>query len=187
MSVTTNNSTDLEIIPGTWNIDASHTLVEFTARHLMVTKVRGQFPGVTGTVTIAENPLESNVDVTIDVASVTTGDEKRDGHLKSADFFDVENYTTMTFRSTSVKPASKGHYEVEGDLTIHGVTRPVTLDLEYLGTFSDPWGGTRVGFSASTEVSRKEWGLEWNVALETGGVLVGDKARINLEVQATQA
>src|SRR5437868_4273658 len=140
MSVT--NPIAVDIATGTWTIDPSHTLVEFTARHLMVTKVRGRFPAVDGAITIAENPLDSHVEVTIDVASISTGDEKRDGHLKSADFFDIEKYPTITFRSTAVRPTGKDRFEVDGDLTIREVTRPVTLELEYLGTFADPWGGT---------------------------------------------
>src|SRR4051812_2409530 len=165
MAVT--ESLGIDITPGTWQIDASHTSVEFVARHLMVSKVRGRFDDVSGTVTIAENPLESHVEVEIATASVSTGDEKRDGHLRSADFFDVENNPTITFRSTGVRPAAKGkgHYAVDGELTVSGVTRPVTLDLEYEGEAGDPWGGTRIGFSATTEINRKEWGLQWNVAL----------------------
>lgn len=178
--------TAVEVTPGTWQIDPSHTSVEFVARHLMVSKVRGRFTDVNGTVTIAENPLESHVEVEIGTASISTGDEKRDGHLKSADFFDVEQFPTISFRSTAVRPAAKGDFELDGDLTINGVTRPVTLDLEYAGEVSDPWGGTRIGFSASTEVNRKDWGLQWNVALETGGWLVSDKATINLEIEAVK-
>jgi polyisoprenoid-binding protein YceI len=189
MTVTqsTQSQSSVDIVPGTWNIDASHTQVEFTARHLMVTKVRGRFSAVTGSITIAEDPFDSHVEAVIETASVSTGDDKRDGHLKSADFFNVEEYPEMKFASTAVRPAGKDRFEVDGELTILDVTRPVTLELEYLGTFADPWGGTRAGFSATTEISRKDWGLEWNVALESGGLLVSDKVRINLEVQATQA
>jgi len=184
---TQTNQSSVDITPGAWNIDASHTLVEFTARHLMVTKVRGRFSAVTGSITIAEDPFDSHVEAVIETASVSTGDDKRDAHLKSADFFNVEQYPEIKFASTAVRPAGNERYEVDGELTILDVTRPVTLELEYLGTFADPWGGTRAGFSATTEISRKDWGLEWNVALESGGLLVSDKVRINLEVQATQA
>ena len=168
---------------GTWALDTTHTDVSFTARHLMVTKVRGRFGVSGGAVTIAENPLDSSVEATIDVASVNSGEAGRDAHLLSADFFDVEHYPTITFRSTKVVAAGDGNYELTGELTVKDVTRPVTLDLEYLGTISSPWGDQRAGFSATTEVSRKEWGLEWNVALEAGGVLVGDEVRITIETE----
>ena len=168
---------------GTWAIDTTHTDVSFTARHLMVTKVRGRFAVSGGAVTIAENPLESSVEATLDVASVHSGEPGRDEHLLSADFFDVENYPTITFRSTKVAAAGDGEYKLTGELTIKDVTRPVTLDLEYLGTVDSPFGDTRAGFSASTEISRKDWGLGWNVALEAGGVVVGDKIKINIDAE----
>jgi polyisoprenoid-binding protein YceI len=149
----------------------------------MVTKVRGRFGVSGGTVTIAENPLDSSVEATIDVASVNSGEAGRDEHLLSADFFDVEHYPTITFRSTKVVAASDGEYKLTGELTIKDVTRPVTLDLEYLGTVDSPFGDTRAGFSASTEISRKDWGLNWNVALEAGGVVVGDKIKLNIDAE----
>ena len=170
--------------PGTWTLDPAHTDVTFTARHLMVTKVRGRFPLAAGAVTIAEDPLESSVEATVDVARVDSGDSGRDEHLRSADFFDVEHHPTVSFRSTNVEDAGDGGYRLVGDLTIKGVTRPVTLDLEYLGTISSPWGDQRAGFSATTEVNRKDWGLEWNVALEAGGVVVGDKVRLHIDAEA---
>jgi len=136
-----------------------------------------------GAVTIAENPLESSVEATLDVASVNSGEAGRDEHLLSADFFDVENYPTITFRSTKVTAAGDGEYKLTGELTIKDVTRPVTLDLEYLGTIDSPFGDTRAGFSASTEISRKDWGLGWNVALEAGGVVVSDKVKINIDAE----
>ena len=132
----------------------------------MVTKVRGRFPVQSGTVTIAENPLESSVVAVIDVAGVNSGEAGRDEHLRNADFFEVEKYPTITFRSTKVEDAGDGEYKVTGDLTIKDVTRPVTLDLEYLGTIASPFGDQRAGFSASTEISRKDWGIEFNMALE---------------------
>jgi polyisoprenoid-binding protein YceI len=169
---------------GTWALDTTHTDVSFTARHLMVTKVRGRFPLVSGSVTIAENPLESSVEAVLDVAGVNSGEAGRDEHLRNADFFEVEKYPTITFRSTKVEEAGDGEYKLTGDLTIKDVTRPVTLDLEYLGTIASPWGDQRAGFSASTEVSRKEWGLTFNMALEGGGVMVGDKIKLNIEAEA---
>ena len=168
---------------GTWAVDTTHTEAAFTARHLMVTKVRGRFSVSGGAVTIAENPLDSSVEATLDVASVNSGEAGRDEHLLSADFFDVEHYPTITFRSTKVEAASDGEYRLTGDLTIKDVTRPVTLDLEYLGTVDSPFGDTRAGFSASAEISRKDWGLGWNVALEAGGVVVGDKIKLNIDAE----
>ena len=170
--------------PGTWALDTTHTDVSFTARHLMVTKVRGKFPLLSGTVTIAENPLESSVEAVIDVAGVNSGDPGRDEHLRNADFFEADKYPVITFRSTELEAARDGSYRLTGDLTVKNVTRPVTLDLEYLGTIASPWGDERAGFSASTEISRKDWGLEWNVALEAGGVVVGDKVKLNIEAEA---
>jgi polyisoprenoid-binding protein YceI len=172
--------------PGTFVIDPSHSTVGFVARHLMVTKVRGRFTQVEGTVTIAENALESGAQATIQTASIATNDEGRDQHLRSADFFDVETYPTITFTSTGLKEAGKGEFVLLGDLTIKGVTRPVELDLEIEGVAGDPWGGERVAFSASTDVDREDWGLTWNVALESGGVLVGKKVKLELEVQAVR-
>jgi polyisoprenoid-binding protein YceI len=168
---------------GTWALDTTHTDASFTARHLMVTKVRGRFAVSGGSVTIAENPLESSVEATLDAASVHSGDSGRDGHLLSADFFDVANYPTITFRSTKVEAAGGGEYKLTGELTIKDVTRPVTLDLEYLGTVDSPFGDTRAGFSASAEISRKDWGLDFNMALEAGGVMVGDKIKINIDAE----
>jgi polyisoprenoid-binding protein YceI len=149
----------------------------------MVTKVRGRFGKVEGTIAIAEDRLRSSVQATIDMASVDTGDDSRDGHLRSGDFFDVENHPTMTFTSTGVRQEG-GDLVLTGDLTIKGVTRQVELDLEFDGVSGDPWGGTRAGFTATTEVNRRDWGLEWNVALDSGGVLVGEKVKIELDVQA---
>lgn len=171
----------------TWNIDASHSLAEFSVRHMMVSTTRGQFQDVTGTLQLDESDItKSSVEATIGVASITTRDEKRDGHLRSADFFDAETFPTITFKSTSV--AKKGdEYIVTGDLTIRGNTRSVELKTEFNGVNTNPWGGRVAGFSADTEISRKDFGLEWNVALETGGVLVGDKVKIHLEVEANPA
>lgn len=172
--------------PGEWQLDPVHTSVGFVARHLMVAKVRGRFTGVEGTIHVADDPAESWAEVRIDAASVESGDEQRDGHLRSPDFFDVERYPQITFRSTRIEGSSPGHFLVHGDLTVHGVTRPVTLDVEYAGVTADPWGGTRAGFSASTEVDREEFGLTWNVAIETGGVVVGKKVRLEFEIEAVK-
>ncbi|HEY8093887.1 MAG TPA: YceI family protein [Acidimicrobiales bacterium] len=175
-----------DLTPGTWNIDPSHTVVGFTARHLMISKVRGRFTSFTGSVTIAEDPLQSTVEATVDLGSVSTGDEARDTHLRSGDFFGVENHPTMTFRSTGIK-ADGDDYLLTGDLTVAGKTRTVDFELELDGVENDPWGGTRAGFTAEAEISRKDWELTWNVALETGGVLVGDKVKIELDVELVKA
>jgi polyisoprenoid-binding protein YceI len=150
----------------------------------MVTKVRGRFPVQSGTVTIAENPLESSVVAVIDVAGVNSGEAGRDDHLRNSDFFEVEKYPTITFRSTKVEAAGDGDYKVTGDLTIKDVTRPVTLDLEFFGTVVSPWGDQRAGFSATADISRKDWGLEYNMALEAGGVVIGDKIKLNIDAEA---
>jgi polyisoprenoid-binding protein YceI len=173
-------------IPGTYAIDASHTDVGFSVRHLMVSKTKGRFSGVSGTVTIAEEPTESSVEVEIDVASIDTRDDKRDGHLRSADFFDVEQYPTMIFRSTAVRPVGGSNWAVDGDLTVHGVTRPVSLEVTFEGAARDPWGGERLGFTAQGEVDREDFGLSWNQALETGGVLVGKAAKLEIEAEAVR-
>jgi polyisoprenoid-binding protein YceI len=171
-----------KLTPGTWLVDGSHTNVGFTVRHLMVSKVRGRFGSFNGVVTIADNPLESSVEATVDTTSITTNDEGRDQHLRSADFFDVDAHPSMTLRSTRVE-ARGGDYLLHADLTVRSITRPVVFELEFDGVEADPWGGTRAGFTATTEISRKEFGLEWNAALETGGVVVGDKVKIEIEAE----
>lgn len=168
---------------GIWTLDPVHSEVGFTVRHLMVSKVRGRFATFSGVITVADNPLESTATATIDASSILTGDENRDTHLRSSDFFDVEKHPEISFRSTSVV-AKGSDYVVTGDLTIHGVTRSVDLATEYNGVSGDPWGGTRAGFSASTEISRKDFGIEFNMPLDGGGVMVGDKVQINIEVEA---
>jgi polyisoprenoid-binding protein YceI len=175
-----------DLTPGTWTIDESHTTVGFTARHLMITKVRGRFGKVEGAATIDLDRLQSNVRATIDLSSIDTGDAGRDEHLRSADFFDVATHPTMSFTSTAVKQDGDD-YTLYGDLTIKGVARPVELELEFDGVSGDPWGGTRAGFTAQGEISRKDWGLEWNVALESGGVLVADKIKLDLDVELVKA
>ena len=170
----------------TFAIDTSHSAAAFAVRHLMVSKTKGRFTDFAGTITIADEPLDSSVDVTIQTASINTGDDTRDNHLRSADFLDVENHPTLSFKSTSVRHANRENFVVDGDLTVAGVTRPVSLNLEYLGSAVDPWGGVRVAFSASTKINREEFGLTWNQALETGGVLVGKEVNIDLEIEAVR-
>lgn len=173
--------------PGTYQIDSSHTSVEFVARHLMISKVRGRFDDVSGVVTIGEVPEESRVEVTIDAGSLSTKDTQRDAHLRSPDFFDVETFPTLSFSSTGVEHTGDGRFRLAGELTIRGVTKPVVLDGEFEGASVTPWGTSAIGFTASTEVDREEWGLNWNQALETGGVLVGKRVKIELSVEATPA
>jgi polyisoprenoid-binding protein YceI len=173
----------------TWNIDPVHSVVEFKVRHMMISNVKGQFSKITGTLTLDEaHPENSKVETSIDVTSIDTRDAQRDAHLKSADFLDAEKFPTITFKSTSVKPAGAGRGTVEGDLTIHGVTRKVALDVEGpTAPGKDPWGNTRVAVTATTKISRKDYGLIWNASLETGGVLVGDEVTITLDVQFVKA
>ena len=175
-----------DLTPGTWNIDPSHSIVSFVARHLVITKVRGTFGDVSGTVVIADDKLASTVQATVGMASITTGDEGRDGHLKSADFFDVETYPNMTFVSTGIR-GDGAEYVLTGDLTIKGVTKSVELDLEFEGVSPDPWGGTRVGFSAIGEINRRDFGLNFDVKVDTGGTLVGEKIKLEIEAQAVKA
>ena len=168
----------------TWNIDASHTQIEFSVRHMMIAKVRGQFSGFDGKVHLdSNNPAESWAEGTIDVNSINTRDEQRDGHLRSADFFDVENYPKMSFRSSRIESLGASQYKVYGNLTIKDVTREVVFNVADEGQAQDPWGNKRWGLSASTKINRKDFDLTWNVALETGGWLVGDEITINAEVE----
>lgn len=172
-----------DIPAGTWTIDPTHSEVGFTVRHLMVSKVRGNFEKFSGTLTVAEDPLQSSVHVEVDLDSINTREAQRDGHLRSGDFLEVEKYPTMTFESTAMK-ADGSSYVVTGDLTIKGTTRPVELDLELNGVGPDPWGGTRAGFSAEAEISRKEFGVDIEMPLDGGGVVVGDKIKVLLEIEA---
>jgi polyisoprenoid-binding protein YceI len=169
---------------GTWAIDASHASFDFVARHLMV-KVRGQFPDVSGEVHIAEVPEESSLAVEIDASTIDTRDADRDAHLRSSDFFGVEDHPTISFRSTAVRPGEGGSkWKVDGDLTTKGVTRPVTVEVEFLGSAIDPWGNQRIGFSGVVpEVNREDWGLTWNVALEMGGFLLSKSVRLEIEAE----
>ena len=178
--------TNLDALPpGTWTVDASHSNITFVARHLVVAKVRGRFIDFSGSITIAEDRLQSTLEATVQATSVNTEDEGRDGHLRSADFFDVENHPTWTLVSTGIE-AKGSNYVLHTNLTIKGTTKPVDFALEFEGVANDPWGNTKAGFTAEAEINRKDWGLEWNVALETGGVLVGEKVKIVLEVEALQ-
>ncbi|MBM6546706.1 YceI family protein [Janibacter sp. YIM B02568] len=169
---------------GTYAIDPSHTEVSFTARHAMVTKVRGYFRDVEGQIVVADDFAASTANATMKVASVDSGNADRDGHLKSADFFDADTNPDITFVSTGVKDVKGDDFVLVGDLTIKGITKPVELKAEYEGTAQDPFGNTRIGFSAKTDVEREDWGLTWNAALETGGVLVSKKVTLTLDVSA---
>jgi polyisoprenoid-binding protein YceI len=177
---------DGRVVPevGVWEIDPSHQAFEFVARHLMA-KVRGRFPGVTGAATIAERPQDSTLEIEIDANTIDTKDETRDAHMRSDDFFGVEEHPKITFRSTGVRPGEgENEWKVDGDLTIRGNTRPVTVDLEFLGSGLDPWGNKRIGFSGAVpEVDREQWGLVWNSPLETGGFLLGKNVRLEIEAE----
>ena len=168
---------------GTWTIDPGHADVAFIGRHFLLTKVRGRFTGVRGDIVIADDPADSRVSVVIDTASVSSGAADRDDHLRSPDFFDVEQHPEAAFASTDVRWDGRAAV-VTGELTLVGVTRPVQLDVEYLGTVVDPWNNERAIFSASAELDREDWGLTWNMALEAGGVLVGKRIRLEIEIEA---
>ncbi|MFB9234706.1 YceI family protein [Plantactinospora siamensis] len=171
---------------GTYELDQAHQRVGFIARHMMVSKVRGQFTEATATITVAEDPLESSVQATIAAASISTGQADRDTHLRGGDFLDVETYPTLEFRSTGVLSHSGAEFVLAGELTIRGVTRPVELTVEFEGVGRSPFGTDIFGFTASTEIDREDFGLTWNVALETGGVLVGRKVKIEIEGEAVR-
>ena len=171
--------------PGTYAIDPSHSSAAFQVRHLGLSKVRGGFESFTGTVVIDPEPTQSSVEVSLETASFTTGAEDRDTHVKSADFLDVDQYPNLTFRSTGVRQVGDA-WEVDGELTIKDVTRPLTLDVEFEGAGQDPWGNGRIAFSASTEFDREDFGITWNQALETGGVLVGKTVKVVIDVQAVE-
>ena len=175
---------DLE---GVYTIDVSHSSIAFVARHAMVTKVRGSFGDFVGSATTGKNLADAKIDVTIQVASIDTKSADRDGHLKTGDFFDVETYPTITFVSTNIVTAGADVLRVTGDLTIKDVTKPVTIDFEFNGAALDPFGNTRVGFEGSTVIDRKDFGLTWNAALETGGVLVSDKITLDFDISAIKS
>ena len=173
----------------TWNLDPVHSVAEFKVKHMMISNVKGQFTGISGALTFDEGDIaNSRVEATIDVSSINTRDAQRDAHLKSADFFEVEKYPSLTFRSTSIKRTGEEELAVTGDLTIHGVTRQVIFQVEGpTPPNKDPWGNTRVGLSATTKINRKDFGLTWNAALEAGGILVGEEVTITLDVQFIKA
>jgi polyisoprenoid-binding protein YceI len=173
----------------TYEIDPAHSSAQFTVRHMMITNVRGGFSSVKGTIDYdSENPGASAITAVIDASTIKTLDEQRDGHLKSADFLDVEQYPTITFKSTKIEKTGDDEFKVTGDLTIHGVTKEVVLHAEAPSAEGkDPWGNIRMGSSAATKIKRSDFGLTWNAALETGGIMVGDELKINLEIQAIKA
>ena len=189
MTTTTNpTSTTVQGLPGylagRWAVDRAHSSVSFTVRHLMVSKVRGQFADFDAEIVTAPDPLDSTVSATVDLSSIDTGNADRDAHIRSVDFFDVDTHPTLTFRSTGVR-RDGDDFVVEGDLTLHGITRPVSLALEVNGfQHASPFGDVRAGFSATAEFSRKDYGIEFNMPLEGGGVVVGDKVQIALEIEA---
>jgi polyisoprenoid-binding protein YceI len=172
----------------TWNIDLSHSAIHFSARHMVVSKTRGKFAKFSGAIQFDPADLtKGTVNVEIDPASVDTGDAQRDGHLKSGDFFEVEKFPKASFKSTKVVEKGEGKLQITGDLTLRGVTRPVVLDASYEGSGKDPWGGERAGFTATTTINRTDFGVSFNKALETGGLLVGEKVELQLEVEAIKA
>ncbi len=179
------NTTAIAAPTGTYTIDPSHSRIGFVARHAMVTKVRGSFNEFEGTGHLdTANPATSSLQLTIKAASIDTRNADRDGHLRSNDFFDMDTYPEITFVSTAVEPTDADAFKVTGDLTIKGVTKPVTIEFEYTGTAVDPYGNTRLGLEGKTTVNRKDWGITWNAALEAGGVLVGEKVALEFEVSA---
>jgi polyisoprenoid-binding protein YceI len=186
INISTNSGALAALTPGTWNVDAGHSSVGFVVRHLMVAKVRGVFTDFSGSITVAADPLQSTLEATVQMASISTRDEGRDGHLRGGDFFDVEQFPTMSLVSTGIESAGR-NYVLHANLTIKGITRAVDFTLEFDGVATDPWGNTKAGFTAETEINRKEFGLEWNVALEAGGVVVGEKVKIQLEIEALKA
>jgi len=170
-------------VAGTWNIDPVHSEVGFSARHMMVSKVRGRFTTFSGQLVTGENPLDSTVSAEIDLASITTGNDQRDDHIRSADFFEVETYPKMTYRSTGVRADGDG-YVLDGELTLKNVTKSVPLTLELNGFGPDPFGGTRAGFTATGEINRKDFNVNFNAPMQNGGVVVSDKIGLHLEIEA---
>jgi polyisoprenoid-binding protein YceI len=170
-----------------WRIDPSHTEISFSVKHMMITTVRGRFTSFQGTLTVDdEAPENSHAEGSVDLSSVDTREVQRDEHLRSADFFDVANHPQMTFVSTRIERNGRNRYKVYGDLQIHGVTREVIFDVQEAGRVQDPWGKQRIGFTATTKLNRRDFGLTWNVALEAGGWLVGEEVRVEIEVQAVE-
>ena len=186
MSSTTSTSTSTSIPAGTWALDPTHTRIGFVARHMMVTKVRGSFHDFSAEIEIADDPLTSELRAEVQMAPIDTGNADRDGHLRTNDFFDIEQHPTMRLVSTGFEGRGDS-YVMHADLTIKGVTKPVDFELEFDGVGQDPWGGTRAGFTATATINRKDWGIEWNAPLETGGVLVGEKVQIELDLQLVKS
>ncbi|MGW6057978.1 YceI family protein [Streptomyces sp. NPDC055189] len=181
-------SPDLAALTGEYTIDPAHTSIGFVARHAMVTNVKGSFTDVAGTLHLdGTDPAASTASIDVQMASIDTGSADRDGHLKSADFFDIEKYPEMTFRSTKAEALGGDDYRVTGDLTILGTTKPLSIDLEFNGSATDPFGNERVGFEGQAQILRSEWGLTWNAALETGGVLVSDKIKLSFDISAIKS
>jgi polyisoprenoid-binding protein YceI len=170
-------------VTGVWDIDSAHSDVSFSVRHMMVSKVRGRFGQFSGQIVTTADATSSSVTAEIDLSSIDTGNQQRDDHVRSADFFDADANKTMTYRSTAIAPAGD-RWLVEGELTLKGVTRPVKLNLELNGFSPDPWGGTRVGFTATTEINRSDFGVTFNIPLDGGGVVVSDRVQIQLEIEA---
>jgi polyisoprenoid-binding protein YceI len=183
------NPTNTASAVSTWSIDPAHSAAEFKVKHMMISNVKGKFTGLIGTLKLNEGDIaESSIEASIPVGTVNTGDDQRDGHLKSGDFFDVEKFPSMTFASTKVVRDGEGELKVTGDMTLHGVTRQVTFAVEGPSQPSkDPWGNMRIGLSASAKINRKDFGLSWNATLETGGVLVGEDVTISLDVEFIKA
>ena len=171
---------------GTFVLDKSHTEVGFIARHLMVSKVRGRFTDFEGTIVVADDPSESSVEVIIQAASINTNDENRDKHVRTNDFLSTDEFPALTFRSTKVELSSGGDWKVNGDLTVRGVTRPILLDVQFEGVIQDPWGNQRLGFTASGEIDRNDFGVSFNAALETGGFVVSPKVKLEIEAEAVR-
>jgi polyisoprenoid-binding protein YceI len=181
----TSTATDLSALTGTYALDVAHSRLGFVARHAMVTKVRGAFNDFAGTATIdGTDPSKSSVSITIQVASIDTRNEQRDAHLRTNDFLDLDNYPTITFTSTSIAHDGGDEFQVTGDLTVKDVTKSITLPLEYQGAATDPFGNDRIGFEGSVVINRKDWGVNWNAALEAGGVLVSEKVTLEFEISA---
>jgi polyisoprenoid-binding protein YceI len=183
MTASTEATTIPGYVAGTWDIDPVHSEVGFTARHMMVSKVRGRFTQFSGEIVTGSDLLQSSVTATIDLTSIQTGNEQRDQHIRSADFFEVDKYQTMTYRATGLRPEG-GHYVLDGELTLKDVTKQVPLKLELNGFGPDPYGGTRAGFTATGELNRSDFGVNFNATLETGGVVVSDKITLQLEIEA---
>jgi polyisoprenoid-binding protein YceI len=183
--MTTTVMTDLEQLTGTYTVDPSHSRLGFVARHAMVAKVRGQFNDFAGSISVdGADPSSSRVELTIQGASVDTGDADRDGHLRSGDFLALDEYPELTFRSTAVDQLADDSFRVTGDLTIRGATRPVEVDMTYRGAATDPWDNQRIAFEGQLVIDRKDWGVSWNAALDAGGVLVSDKVTLEIEIAA---